>query len=156
LSRPEGNRAYVLGLLVGLARIGAARDHELFAYAFDPASAREALGDAASAIEVARLRPALPGLRVAVAPVVAAARDRFDLWPATFAAPPVSPVPFVLAVHDALFATRPDLLPRALALRMRLTLPSAIRRAARVLAPTEAVKRDLVDAAGVDPARVVV
>jgi glycosyltransferase involved in cell wall biosynthesis len=149
LSRHEGNRAYVLGLLRGLARIDAEVDAR--AYVLDVEQARAAVPD--PRVTFAPLAPGAPLARVAVAPVLAWLRDRLDLWHGTFSAPPLGPR-YVLAVHDVLFATRPELLPRRLALRLSLTLPRAIRRAARVVVPTEAVRADLLARVAVDPARV--
>jgi glycosyltransferase involved in cell wall biosynthesis len=143
----------VLGLLKGFARISS-KVH-VRGYVLDVRSARDALGGVdGRCVSLARLVPGLPLLRVVLAPLYARVRDRLDLWHGTFSAPPFADVPTVLACHDALFATRPDLLPRLLALRLRLTLPRALERAARVLAPTEAVKRDLIEAARVDPAKI--
>ena len=53
-----------------------------------------------------------------------------------YAAPIFSPCPIVLSVHDASYALEPRLLGRALATRLRLTMPLMLRRAAAVIAPS--------------------
>ncbi len=135
LSRPEGNRTYVVNLLRGLARVASDR-FEVVVFAADPDRDRVVVGEAASAFRWERIAGsgAVRFLRGIPAGL--------DLWHATFVAPR-GRARVVLAVHDALALVRPELLPAGVRAKLRVLLPRSIERARVVLVPTEAVKRDL-------------
>jgi alpha-1,3-rhamnosyl/mannosyltransferase len=64
--------------------------------------------------------------------------------------------PIVLTVHDLQYLTFPHYFSRARRAYLDAMVPRSIRRAAVVTAPSEYVRGTVVDAFGVDPARVVV
>jgi glycosyltransferase involved in cell wall biosynthesis len=74
----------------------------------------------------------------------AAHADRVDLVHVQYSVSPLFQMPVVTTIHDITFR----LLPRSFSLKDRLllnlTIPSAIRRASRVLTVSEATKRDIV------------
>jgi glycosyltransferase involved in cell wall biosynthesis len=142
LTSLQGNRSYVLALLRALARSGASERFEITAYGCDPVPDAASVGDAASAFAWGPPLPRSALLRFAYSVGRAQRRDRLDLWHATFVAPP-GRARLVLAVHDALALTRPELLPEAVARRLSLLLPRSIGAAARVLVPTRTVEGDL-------------
>jgi alpha-1,3-rhamnosyl/mannosyltransferase len=61
-----------------------------------------------------------------------------------------------VTVHDLSFARAPELLHPRDRLLFQLFVPRSLRRAERVIAVSEATRRDLAEAYGVDPARVAV
>jgi glycosyltransferase involved in cell wall biosynthesis len=63
-------------------------------------------------------------------------------------------VPQVTTVHDLIYKRHPEGAPRLMALGQSVLVPLAVRRSRRVIAVSEATKRDLVGMLGVDPARV--
>jgi glycosyltransferase involved in cell wall biosynthesis len=141
LSRPEGNRTYVLSLLRALARAGSRDRFELVVYATDPAQGASLLGEDAAAFRWEGLpRSAL--LRFAAGVPRVQRQGRLDLWHATFVAPR-GPARLVLAVHDALALVRPELLPARTRAKLRLLLAPSIRRARAVVVPTRAVASEL-------------
>lgn len=152
LARPEGNRTYVLNLLVGFGRTGAlSRGPRVRAYAPSAAPPLEAPG-----LDVVRPGDALLGSaagRAVLAPWLQV-RDRLRVWHAAWWAPP-GPARLVLTIHDVLFATRPELFGRAQGARLRALVPGALRRAARVIVSSAATRDALLQAyPRVDPARV--
>ncbi|MBI3725817.1 glycosyltransferase family 4 protein [bacterium] len=155
LASLEGNRTYVLSLLRALARAGACERFEIVAFGFDAKAEAALLGDEAGAFRWEGSLPRSSIVRSAISIPLAQERERLLVWHACFMAPLLSRSRVVLAVHDALGLTRPDLLPPRIARRMKLLLPRSIDVAARVLVPTASVRDDLVSH-GVDPGKTIV
>lgn len=93
-------------------------------------------------------------LRIPFELPVRARRDRVDLLQVNYVAPPVAGVPVVTVVHDLSFEDVPGLLPRAMRLRLQATVRLAVWKSAAVVAVSEFTRRRLVEAYGIDPARV--
>ncbi|MBI4435726.1 glycosyltransferase family 4 protein [Candidatus Uhrbacteria bacterium] len=72
------------------------------------------------------------------------------------ALPALCPRATVTTVHDLAFARRPDLYEPATRKRLRRVTKESIKKATRIIVPTQATKQDLVELYRVDPARVVV
>ena len=84
-------------------------------------------------------------------------RRRPDLlFVPSHAVPFLVPVPSVTTVHDLAFERYPDAYSRAERRYLRLTTRWAVRRCLRLIAVSEATRRDLVALYGADPERVVV
>jgi glycosyltransferase involved in cell wall biosynthesis len=69
-------------------------------------------------------------------------------------APPFSPVPFVVTVHDVIPLVFPDGWEAAAVGRFRVSVARAVRRALAVMVPSANTKADLVRILAADPARV--
>ncbi len=69
-------------------------------------------------------------------------------------APARGRIPLVITVNDVMVLEHPEWFTRANALQQRLVLPRALRRAARVLAPSRYTRERLVETCGVEPARI--
>jgi glycosyltransferase involved in cell wall biosynthesis len=144
LAAIEGNRSYTVALLRALVRSGTTGRFGVVSYGpADLPDAAAALGDEGRSLEWGAPLPRGAVGRTLLAVPRVQRRDRLDLWHASFVAPPLAPAPTVLAVHDALALSRPDLFTRRFALRMKILLPRSIARARAVLVPTEAVRRSL-------------
>jgi len=72
------------------------------------------------------------------------------------ALPRSCPCPAVVTVHDVSFERDPSVMGRRDRTIFRHAVPSAVRRAARVLVVSERTKDDLVELYGADPARIAV
>lgn len=84
-----------------------------------------------------------------------ARRDRIDLLHSLgTTSPAVCPVPAVVTVLDLIYHHYPETFPRASRLGLRLVIPAGARRADRVIAISEAAKRDLVETLRLDPAKI--
>jgi len=63
--------------------------------------------------------------------------DRPDLFHVQYTAPLGCPAPVVVSVHDISFLERPEYFPPARAAQLQLTVRRTVRRAARILTPSE-------------------
>ncbi len=70
--------------------------------------------------------------------------------------PPRLPCPAVATIHDLAFLVLPATFPPASRIWLRAEARAAVRRAARIIAPSEHTKRDLVALLRADPARIAV
>ncbi len=85
----------------------------------------------------------------------AARRAGVDLLHNLFSTAPARPgVPQVTTIHDLIYRRSPEAHSRLRRLGMRVVVPLAARRSTRIIAISEATKRDVVSMLGVDPARV--
>ena len=73
-----------------------------------------------------------------------------------FVAPLRSPVPLVITIHDLSLSRMPSGQSLEWRLFYQLVLPRLVRRAAALLTPTEATRRDVIETFGVSPGRVFV
>ena len=68
-----------------------------------------------------------------------------DLLHVTSIPPLVSPVPFVMTLHDMGHRVMPDMYPPRIRWRLDRTITSGLRRARRIVCISEATRRDLLD-----------
>ena len=80
--------------------------------------------------------------------------DRPDLVHVQYTAPLGCPVPIVVSVHDVSFLEHPEFFPWARARQLKITVRRTIRRAARVLTPSEFSKQAIVKAYGLAEDRI--
>ena len=86
---------------------------------------------------------------------LAARRERIDLLHNVFSTAPALPsVPQVTTVHDLIYKRFPEAHTGLRSMGMRGLIPLAARRSRRVIAISEATKRDIVQYLGVDAARI--
>jgi glycosyltransferase involved in cell wall biosynthesis len=84
-----------------------------------------------------------------------ARRDRVELLHSLgTTSPPWCPVPSVVTVLDVIYHHFPETFPRAAQLGLRLVVPAGAKRAQRVLAISEAGKRETAETLGIDPGRI--
>lgn len=82
-------------------------------------------------------------------------QDRLDLFHgAAFSLPARLPVPGVVTIHDLGFWRWPEQVPRRRGMYLARAVMSAVKQAERVIAVSEATKRDVVEILGVEPERV--
>jgi len=81
--------------------------------------------------------------------------DRLDLFHGTaFALPSRLTVPGVVTIHDLAFLRWPDQVPRSRAKHLRRAVVSAAKQSTRLIAVSEATKRDVVELLQIDPDRI--
>jgi glycosyltransferase involved in cell wall biosynthesis len=106
--------------------------------------------------EVAPLHPANALLRIPFGLPWASLRGSFDLLHVTYNAPPLSPCPTVVTIHDISFERYPQFFsPRDL-LILKALVPLSARRAARILTVSEHAKREIVERYGLPPDKITV
>jgi alpha-1,3-rhamnosyl/mannosyltransferase len=69
-------------------------------------------------------------------------------------APPLCPVPSVVSVLDVIYHHFPETFPPASRIGLRIVVPAGARRADRVIAISEAGKREVASTLGLDPTRI--
>src|SRR5262249_39362607 len=71
-----------------------------------------------------------------------------------YTAPLTCPAPIAVSVHDISFLEHPEYFPWPRALQLRLTVRRTIKRAARVITPSEFSRKRLLEAYDPDPSKV--
>ncbi len=106
--------------------------------------------------QAASLRPANALLRIPFGLPWAAWRGSFDLLHVTYNAPPLSPCPTVVTVHDISFEHYPEFFsPRDL-LILKTLVPLSARRAAHVLTVSQHAKREIIERYNLPPDKITV
>lgn len=105
---------------------------------------------------IVRVRPAASLLRIPLGLPWVSFAENVDLLHVQYNAPPLSPCPVVVTVHDIAFERYPEFFsPRDLRILKRL-VPLSARRAARVITVSQHARQELLDCYGLPPERVVV
>ncbi len=105
---------------------------------------------------VTTIRPANALLRIPFGLPWAAWRGDFDLLHVTYNAPPLSPCPTVVTIHDISFEHYPQFFsPRDL-LILKTLVPLSARRAAHIITVSQHAKREIVDRYGLPPEKITV
>ncbi len=138
-----GNETYIRGLLRGLVEIGApqavaVRESGLRLLAHDVRVLR-------GRSDVARLLRGLPRL---------AHETQASLIHCTYIAPPHSPVPTVVTVHDVSFLRYPEAFTWRDRALLGTAVPFSARRAAAVITPSEHARREVIELLGIPERRV--
>jgi glycosyltransferase involved in cell wall biosynthesis len=83
-------------------------------------------------------------------------QDRPDVLHVQYTAPVFCPAPVVVSVHDVSFLEHPEYFTSFRAMQLRCTVQRTVRKASRVLTPSEFSKRSIVKAYGLDDDKVMV
>jgi glycosyltransferase involved in cell wall biosynthesis len=83
-------------------------------------------------------------------------QDRPDVLHVQYTAPVFCPSPVVVSVHDVSFLEHPEYFTSFRSQQLRFTVQRTVRRAARVLTPSEFSKRSIMNAYGLPDEKVVV
>ncbi len=83
-------------------------------------------------------------------------RDRADLVHVQYTAPLFCPTRVIATIHDVSYFERPEFLPRARALQLRLSTSATVRTAAKIITVSEFSRQGIAKAYGIDPDDIVV
>ncbi|MFQ5810678.1 MAG: glycosyltransferase family 4 protein [Armatimonadota bacterium] len=150
LGTKTGDRSYTLGLIHGLASVGA--EHEFVLYVDrDPGDALQPPGPNFDVRTITR-----PGGRLwtLLALPAAARRDGLDVLHVQYMLPFRAPCPVVTTIHDVSFRLHPEWFTLRDRLVFGVGLPGSLRRAAAIMAVSECTRADLVREYGVPPEKV--
>ncbi len=152
-TRAGGLETYSRNLIEALARDGSENTYTAYT------THRDELTDVAR--NHARLTPAFLGtsrrlVAMGLRLPMELMRRPPDLLHVTSIPPLYSPVPSVMTVHDLGHRLYPDMYPLQIRLRLEQTISMGIRRATRIIAVSEATRKDLLDHYRVDPDRITV
>ncbi|HEX8743751.1 MAG TPA: glycosyltransferase family 1 protein [Thermoleophilaceae bacterium] len=157
-SEVGGTEIYARSLIHALGR--ARPEVEWVAFAgveAAPSLAAEGWPDNVSVVRMpvrARVKPARVAYELSALPA-AAARARVDvLHSLGTTSPLLGPGPRVVTIHDLIYLHFAGDFPPASRVALEALVPLGARRAARVITPSEAAKRDVVEHCRVDPGRV--
>ena len=135
-----GNESYATNLIEALAQIDKTNDYTLYV---TKTEAVERFHRRWPNFEVRQTVPHTPLIRI---PLVLSAELRkrpVDVLHVQFTAPPASPCPVVVSIHDLSFEHLPQTFTRRSRTQLRLTVRYSARVAARVIVPTHYGKNDL-------------
>ena len=144
-----GNEVYVRNLLKEFASLDG--DSAFMAY-LSVDGARASIPERFSTDRVSRN----PYLRLGLQLTLKLLRDRPDLLHVQYTAPLYCPVPIVATVHDVSFLEHPEYFTRFRARQLRWSVSRTVRSAARILAPSEFSRREILRAYNVEEPKVVV
>jgi glycosyltransferase involved in cell wall biosynthesis len=144
-----GNEVYIRNLLREFARLD--EGNELIAYI----SKEGVRADLPERIQTRRVSMN-PYKRLGVDLPQHLRRDRPDVLHVQYTGPVFSAAPLIVSVHDVSYLEHPQYFTRFRSLQLRLTVKRTLKRAARVLTPSEFSKRAILKHYGIDEERVVV
>ncbi len=144
-----GNEVYIKNLLHGFAALD--DSSEFITYLSEPGAAHE-IPERFGRRYVAPN----PFLRLGYELTNRLRKDCPDLIHVQYTAPLGCPVPVVVSVHDISFVDHPEFFPMARVAQLRVTVERTIKRAARVLTPSEFSRREILRTYRVEPDKVLV
>jgi glycosyltransferase involved in cell wall biosynthesis len=106
--------------------------------------------------QVTPVRPANALLRIPFGLPWASLRGSFDLLHVTYNAPPLSPCPTVVTIHDISFEHYPQFFSPRDRLILKTLAPLSARRAAHILTVSQHAKREIVERYGLSPDKITV
>lgn len=128
--RLTGNEAYVRNLLSNFADLD--KDARFTAY-YSVTGAEKAIPARFNACRVS----ANPFVRLGLDLARCVEQDHPEVLHVQYTAPLACSVPIVVSVHDVSYLERPAFFKKARALQLRLTVAHTVRRAARILTPSD-------------------
>jgi glycosyltransferase involved in cell wall biosynthesis len=106
--------------------------------------------------QVTPIRPVNALLRIPFGLPWASLRGSFDLLHVTYNAPPLSPCPTVVTIHDISFEHYPQFFSPRDRLILKTLVPLSARRAAHILTVSQHAKREIVERYGLSPDKITV
>ena len=146
-----GNESYITHLIEALAELDEVNRYTLYVTRRE---AVERFRNRWPHVSVRQTLPHTPLVRIPLTLSQELRRRPVDLLHVQYTAPPFAPCPVVATIHDLSFEHLPQTFKRRSRVQLRLTVRRTARGAARVLAPSEHTRRDLVETYGLDAGRV--
>jgi glycosyltransferase involved in cell wall biosynthesis len=148
-----GDESYLASLMLGLGSADARNEYVVFTRDPEREARRFAVLDG-DRWRFRRVGPNSVWLRHPLGLPRALRRERPDVFHAQYFLPPRCRCRCVLTVHDISFAVRPEYFTLRDRVFLGALVPSALRRAARVITDTEYTRADLLSRYRLDPARI--
>ena len=146
-----GNESYATNLIEALAEIDDVNRYTLYV------TRREALERFSNRWPNFSVRTTLPHTPLIRIPLTLSAelrRNPVDVLHVQFTAPPFSPCPVVVSIHDLSFEHLPQTFKWRSRKQLRITVRRSAREAAQVIALSEHARNDIIDTYGVEPEKV--
>lgn len=146
-----GNESYATNLIEALAEIDNVNQYTIFVTTRE---ARDRFSNRWPNFQVRATLPHTPFVRIPLTLSAELRRNRVDVLHVQFTAPPFSPCPVVVSIHDLSFEHLPETFKRRSRLQMRLTVRHSARNAAQVIALSEHARTDLINTYNLRPEKV--
>jgi glycosyltransferase involved in cell wall biosynthesis len=146
-----GNETYATNLIEGLARIDSVNSYTLYV------TRREALERFSNRwpnFSVRATLPHTPLIRIPLTLSTELRRNPVDVLHVQFTAPPFSPCPVVVSIHDLSFEHLPQTFKWRSRKQLRITVRRTARQAAQVIALSEYARGDIITTYRVNPENV--
>jgi glycosyltransferase involved in cell wall biosynthesis len=146
-----GNESYATNLIEALAEIDADNSYTLYV------TRREAVERFSNRWPNFDVRATLPHTPLIRIPLILSAelrRNPVDVLHVQFTAPPLSPCPAVVSIHDLSFEHLPQTFKWRSRKQLRITVRRSAREASQVIALSEHARKDIVDTYRLPPEKV--
>jgi glycosyltransferase involved in cell wall biosynthesis len=146
-----GNESYATNLIEALAEIDSVNNYTLYV------TRREALERFSNRwpnFSVRATLPHTPFIRIPLTLSAELRRNPVDVLHVQFTAPPFSPCPVVVSIHDLSFEHLPQTFKWRSRKQLRITVRRSAREAAQVIALSEYARDDIINTYGVEPGKV--
>ncbi len=146
-----GNESYATNLIEALAQVDSVNEYTLYV---TTAEARARFSQRWPNFRIQTTLPHTPLIRIPLTLATELRKRPVDVLHVQFTAPPFSPCPVVVSVHDLSFEHLPQTFNRRSRTQLRLTVRHSVRRAARILTLSEHTRRDMIETYGTSPERI--
>jgi glycosyltransferase involved in cell wall biosynthesis len=146
-----GNESYATNLIEALAEIDNVNQYKIFVTTRE---ARDRFSDRWPNFQVRATLPHTPFIRIPLTLSAELRRNRVDVLHVQFTAPPFSPCPVVVSIHDLSFEHLPQTFKRRSRMQLRMTVRRSARNAAQIIALSEHARMDLINTYDLLPEKV--
>jgi glycosyltransferase involved in cell wall biosynthesis len=146
-----GNESYATNLIEALAQVDSVNEYTLYV---TTAEARARFSQRWPNFRVQTTLPHTPLIRIPLTLAAELRKRPVDVLHVQFTAPPFSPCPVVVSVHDLSFEHLPQTFNRRSRTQLRLTVRHSVKKAARILTLSEHTRRDMIETYGTSPERI--
>jgi glycosyltransferase involved in cell wall biosynthesis len=146
-----GNESYATNLIEALAEIDQENRYTLYV------TRREAIEHFSNRWPNFDVRATLPHTPLIRIPLILSAelrRNPVDVLHVQFTAPPLSPCPVVVSIHDLSFEPLPQTFKWRSRKQLRITVRRSAREASQVIALSEHARKDIIETYNIPPERV--
>ena len=146
-----GNESYATNLIEALAEIDQANRYTLYV---TRRAAIERFSDRWPNFSVRSTLPHTPLIRIPLTLSAELRRNPVDVLHVQFTAPPFSPCPVVVSIHDLSFEHLPQTFKWRSRKQLRITVRRSAREASQVIALSEYARNDIIDTYQVSPEKI--
>jgi glycosyltransferase involved in cell wall biosynthesis len=146
-----GNESYATNLIEALAEIDQTNRYTLYV---TKREAVERFGNRWSNFSVRSTLPHTPLIRIPLTLSAELRRNPVDVLHVQFTAPPFSPCPVVVSIHDLSFEHLPQTFKWRSRKQLRITVRRTARQASKVIALSEYARNDIVNTYHVSPDKI--
>lgn len=148
-----GNESYATNLIEALAQIDQTNFYTLYV---TRRAAIDRFADRWPNFTVKRTPPHTPLVRIPLTLSRELRRHPVDVLHVQYTAPPLTPCPLVVTIHDLAFEHLPETFKRRSWMQLRLTVRATARRAARIITVSNYSRDDIVATYGISTERITV